>query len=282
MDHYLKCMYVRRMMYSTCQTQGIIQTCSTCETNAFNGRLNACWSSFKHVLVLNRACEGCRWNACRLLFECRKSLIRMCFAFLPNTCRHWANTFSFLSECICLIVKRSWFLVQTHLALVRTRLASRLNAFGLSSDLVCLLIQTCLASRPNVFVFSSKRVWLLVRACLASCPNAFVFSFEGGWLLVRTHPDIVLNSFISGANAFERQTHYTLCLTGTVSWSGNMVKTQCLCSRLSWFRWTGHVPAQVFQSHSQETERCGNCGAWKNYTSGKRLTGVSNFAAEAP
>ena len=56
-------------IYSTRQTQGITQTRSTCETNAFSWQLNAFRFSFERVKVFVRTCVGPRSNAWRLLFK---------------------------------------------------------------------------------------------------------------------------------------------------------------------------------------------------------------------
>ena len=134
----------------------ITQMRSTCEMNAFTWRLtrvdpcsNMWRSLFELVLVLIRTCEGCCSNACRLSFECGKIFVRTCFAFLSNACKCWANAFSFSSEHVCLIIKRSWFLDGKRLAVVRKRLASPPNAFGFSFERVWLLVRTRLTSRLN-------------------------------------------------------------------------------------------------------------------------------------
>ena len=108
----------------------------------------------------------------------------------------YQNAFALLLNSVgFFIVKLSWFLIGTRLALVRS----------------------CLASRLNVFGFSSQRIWLLVRMRLASRPNMVGLSSERVWLLVQMRPGSGSNSFVRGANAFERQMCYTLCLTGTVT-----------------------------------------------------------------
>ena len=55
--------------YSTRQTQGILQTRSAREANAYLSRSNACRSSFERMKVLVRTHEGPRLNAWRFSFE---------------------------------------------------------------------------------------------------------------------------------------------------------------------------------------------------------------------
>ena len=188
-------------------------------------------SSFKPVLVLVRTRKGCRSNACRLSFERGKILVRTCFPFLLNAFRvsfehvsryswmhvdaerlrsvfRW-NAFALLLNAVVLSLEHIWLLFKCVWLLDWKRLASCPNVFG---------------SRSNAFGFSSERVCLLIRACLTSHPNVFGFWFERSWLLVRTRPGIGLNSFIREVNAFEQQTCYTLCLTGAVLvWSPRCV-----------------------------------------------------------
>ena len=69
--------FVVGYIYSTSQTQGIMQTRSAREANAFLSSSNAGMSSFEHAKVLVRTREGCRSNAFHLISERVYILVRM-------------------------------------------------------------------------------------------------------------------------------------------------------------------------------------------------------------
>ena len=151
---------------------------------------NSCWSLFERVMVVVQMCVGSGSNVGRYSFqwislihafsqthvdaERTRSIFRLnAFALLLN-----AVGFSF--KCVWVLFDQIWLLIRTHLA-------SCLNAFGFSSEYVWFLVRTYLASRSNVFGFLSKRVWLLVRTCLASRSSAFHLSFERVQAVFGTH-----------------------------------------------------------------------------------------------
>ena len=90
------------------------------------------------------------------------------------------------------------------------------SAFQTLSKHVWFVIRTGLASCLNAFGFSFERVWLFVRTHLACRSNTFGFSFERILYNDQTHPSCGANAFIHRANALGQKTRYTLCLTGNV------------------------------------------------------------------
>ena len=115
----------------------------------------------------------------------------------------------------------------------KRRLESRSSVFQPSSErgrllirtrsfkCVWRLVQTRLASRLNTFGISFEHVWLLVRTRLAFRSNTFGFSFEPVSYSDRTGPGCGANAFIHGANALGQKTRY-LVLDGYCIWCSSI------------------------------------------------------------